>query len=327
RRSTLPDGSATASSSSWASAVTSATGAPPRSRAVAPVAEASAATRSSAGAAYLTHELRGRSGRRSQLRERLAQLPNRRLGDRVDDEDRLVGARRGELAQTRRDLACRALHRRDLDRTLPRGPIDGDEDAGAALDLCRSPARALRCRVNAGVERREALGRVPEPVVPAVPRVDVGERDGEHPLTLAPDHERRPARRRREQDAILDGVEPAGERDALACEQAPDDLERLLEPRDAAVERQAEGAELVLVPAGPDAEHEPAAADLVDRRGLLRKNRGRVEGEAGDERAERHPLGRRGERGQQRPDLPRPALGIAVEQVVSDPDRVEADLL
>ena len=51
---------------------------------------------------------------------------------------------------------------------------------------------------------------------------------------------------------------------------------------------------------------------------------------AGDERAELDTLGDRRQRGEHRPDLPRPALlaaVAAVEQVVAEPDRVEAHLL
>src|SRR5207302_5058723 len=97
-RSTWPDGNATASSSLSASAVTSATGAPPPSRAVAQGAEASAA-RTSASATYLTHALRRRTARRSELRHRVAEPANGPLCDQVDVEDRLVGASVDQLAQ------------------------------------------------------------------------------------------------------------------------------------------------------------------------------------------------------------------------------------
>jgi len=51
---------------------------------------------------------------------------------------------------------------------------------------------------------------------------------------------------------------------------------------------------------------------------------------AGDERPQPDARGRRGERAEQRPRLPRRALRLAVvpvEQVVADPDRVEPALL
>ncbi len=96
------------------------------------------------------------------------------------------------------------------------------------------------------------------------------------------------------------------------------------------VERQAEGAELLLVPARTEGRHEPAAAQLVDRRDLPRQDPGRVERRAGDERAERDPLGDAGQPGERRPAVPRATLRTpvpAVEQVVADPDGIEAALL
>ena len=88
---------------------------------------------------------------------------------------------------------------------------------------------------------------------------------------------------------------------------------------------------LGLVPAGAEAQDQAAAADLVDRRGLLREHRRRVEARRGDERPQADPAGRGGDRGEHRPALPRPArVGDprpAVQQVVADPDGVEADVL
>ena len=136
--------------------------------------------------------------------------------------------------------------------------------------------------------------------------------------------------RPRQDDEILRLPEPALERHPLAGERAPDDLERLLEARDAVVVGQAERAVLGLVPAGAEPEDEPAAAHLLDRRRHLRDQPGRMERGAGDERAELDTLGDRRQRGEHRPDLPRPALltaVAAVEQVVAEPDRVEALLL
>src|SRR5215211_4940211 len=122
----------------------------------------------------------------------------------------------------------------------------------------------------------------------------------------------------------------SGKRHADAPEQAAHDRERLLEARDPVVVRNPERAELGLVPARAEAEHEAPAADLVDRRGHLRDQPRRVTAGARDQRTEPHALGRRRERREQRPRLPRRALGppvAAVEQVVADPDRVEAALL
>jgi hypothetical protein len=91
------------------------------------------------------------------------------------------------------------------------------------------------------------------------------------------------------------------------------------------VERQPERAELVLVPACAEAEHEATAGDLRDRGGHLGDHRRRVKGHARHQRPELHTLGGGGKRSQHRPGLPRAALGstVAIEQVVTEPDRVE----
>ena len=86
--------------------------------------------------------------------------------------------------------------------------------------------------------------------------------------------------------AVARLVEAPVEVDRAVLQQRPDDRERLLEPVDAMVERDAERPELGLVPAGAEAEDQPAAADLVDRRGLLGEDGGVVERRAGDQRPE-----------------------------------------
>jgi hypothetical protein len=139
------------------------------------------------------------------------------------------------------------------------------------------------------------------------------------------DHQRDAPARRREQDHVIRAVELAGQADALGVEQAADDREGLREARDAAVIRDAEGVELAPVPAGAEAEDEAPAADLVDRRRHLGDQPRRVKAGAGDQRPDRHARRGRGQRGHQRPRLPRPA--VLIEQVVADPDRVEPDLL
>ena len=64
------------------------------------------------------------------------------------------------------------------------------------------------------------------------------------------------------------------------------------------VVREAEGPELDLVPAGAQAEDQPAAADLVDGGGLLGEHRRVVERGRGDQRPELDPLGDRGQAGE-----------------------------
>ena len=153
------------------------------------------------------------------------------------------------------------------------------------------------------------------------------ERGAEQPVAVGPEHHRHAPRRLREQHRVLDVCEAPLERHALAREQATHDLERLLEPRGALPERDAERAELGLVPAGADPEDEPSAAHLVDRRRHPGEDPGRVERRAGDQRAEPDAFGGRREGRERRPRVPRPAFGASVapvQQVVAEPDRVEA---
>ena len=208
--------------------------------------------------------------------------------------------------------------------------LELDQNARAALDLRRVTAGPHCGGTDPRVQLGEPFDRVAVAGVPRVPALDVRQRGRQHPLAVRADHQRHPARRARQQDRVVRLPEAAGQRRALAGEQLPDDLEGLLEPRDAVVVRQAEGAVLGLVPAGAEAEDEAAAADLGDRRRHLREQAGRVEARAGDERAERDPLGHGGECGEQGPGLPRAALGTtvtAVEEMIAEPDRVEADRL
>ena len=77
--------------------------------------------------------------------------------------------------------------------------------------------------------------------------------------------------------------------DGAVAQEGPDDRERFLEARDQMVGGEAEGAELRLVPAGAQAEDEAAAAQLIDRGGLLGEEGRVVEVRACDERAELDP--------------------------------------
>src|SRR5205823_2047297 len=85
--------------------------------------------------------------------------------------------------------------------------------------------------------------------------------------------------------------------------------------------------ELGNVPARAETEHEASTGELVDGGRHPRQQAGRMERGAGDERAELDALGDPGEPGERRPTVPRAAVRAAVEQVVADPDRVEAGLL
>ena len=158
----------------------------------------------------------------------------------------------------------------------------------------------------------------------------MGQGDPKHPLAVRADEDRRTARaRRRGQElAVTRLEEPTVEIDATLGKKGRIDREGLLEPRDPLVERKAEGAELRVVPARPETEDQPPAGDLVDRaRRAWRASPGR--GTRSPRRAARaDPLGRLGEGGEHRPHLPRPArrpVGVAVEQMVAEPDAVESD--
>ena len=86
---------------------------------------------------------------------------------------------------------------------------------------------------------------------------------------------------------------------------------------------------LVFLPAGADAELEPAAADDVDRRRHLRGEGGVPEPGADDHVAEPDALGRHRERGQDRERLERDLLGRPRHrvEVIEDPQRLEPELL
>src|SRR4051794_12234919 len=155
---------------------------------------------------------------RSDLSSMRSELAHGALGDRVDDEDRLVGAGVGELLQPGGEASARQGCHPGLDRSLAR-PVQANEHARAALHR----------RLDARTERGEALGRVAVVDVPGVPGVDVRQRDREHARAVGADHQRDAARGGRQQHGVVGTEVLARERDALGGEQAADDRERLLE--------------------------------------------------------------------------------------------------
>ena len=185
-----------------------------------------------------------------------------------------------------------------------------DEDRDRALDLARlAPDRRGRRR-----RRARAAGATPEAALPVslyqpfqASACAIVARSIRGPVRS--DHQRRPGRSRaaRQQLAVAGLVPAPVEVDRPVAQEAADDRERLLETIDAMVERVAIGAELGLVPARPEAQHEAPAAQLVDRGGLLGEQRRVVEVRAGDERPELDPRRRGRDRRQQRPGLPRAA--------------------
>ena len=215
-------------------------------------------------------------------------------------------------------------------RSLDGRRVELDEDGGAALNLARVAPCLLTRRVDPRVQLGEALGCVAVPRVPRVPPVDVRQGEAEHARADRAGHQRHPPSRLGQQHRVVHAPVAALERHALAREQAPDDLERLREPRHATLDRQPEDRVLDLDRAGAEPEHEAPARDLVDGRGHLRDEPGRMEARARDERAEPDAFRDGCEPGEHRPCLPRAALlapVAAVEEVVAEPDRLEADLL
>ena len=115
----------------------------------------------------------------------------------------------------------------------------------------------------------------------------------------------------------------------LAAPQLDEPVEPLVEqPRALArVARVAERRELaVAVAADADAEHEPAAAQAVERHRLARELRDPAPRRRGDERADAHALGRAGDRGHRDPRV-RELAGVLVDEVVPDEEAVPAPRL
>ena len=198
--------------------------------------------------------------------------------------------------------------------------------------------RCARCRRVRGrpraprrdllVQLREAIGRVAVVLEPGVPGVDMRQRAAQHARPVAADHQPRP-RAGEGRSAIVGPARSARERDALARQQAADDREGLLEARDAVVVREpnARNSGSFQPAPRPSTKRPPLTSSIVAAIFAIRpggwKPRMPRAGRA-------DPLGGGGQRPQQRPRLPGPALGpalIAVEEMVADPDRVEAALL
>ena len=141
-----------------------------------------------------------------------------------------------------------------------------------------------------------------------VPLVGVASRDPEHPRAMRRDEDRDPRLldRARLETRIVELVEAALEGRPLLRHQQADDLDRLLEPVDPLRGRRqvdAVAAVLVLVPAGPDPEDQPPAADVVDGDRLLQQDRRMAERVARHEDAQADARRPRGDRRQQRPRL------------------------
>src|SRR5207245_11340640 len=78
--------------------------------------------------------------------------------------------------------------------------------------------------------------------------------------------------------------------------------------------------------AGPEAKDDPAAADVVQRRGHLGEERGMSERDRRDERSEADALGQCGERSEDLPGLEPRRAPFPGHKVIGYPERVEAEL-
>src|SRR3990172_4690125 len=130
----------------------------------------------------------------------------------------------------------------------------------------------------------------------------------EHPRALAADQERRAARprRTRQQLAVARLEVAAVEVDLAVAQERANDREPLFEAIDPMVEWKAERPKLRLVPAGSKAEDQPSAGHFVHRCREFREHGGSVERGRRDKGPKPDPGRRRGDRRQERPDLPRP---------------------
>src|SRR5450759_4935947 len=265
------------------------------------------------------------------------QRVERRERDRVHHQLDVRDPLCREPAEDVRDLLRRARDGRD--RRLARSAHDPSRP-GREPDLDRERARhpgriaagVAACGIHAVAERGHAGRAIAERVEPRIPRVHVRDRDREHPRPRRADHERRAARPRPWRQLAVTGREVgAREIDRPVAEERPHDREGLLETADPVVEREAEGAELRLVPTGAEAQYESAATDLVDRGGLLGQHCRVVERRGGDQWTQQHARRDRGEAGENRPCLPgSPGTIVArppVDEVIAVPDGVEAQLL
>src|SRR4029079_8720463 len=124
---------------------------------------------------------------------------------------------------------------------------------------------------------------------------------------------------------VVEVMEAAVVAEALAVEQAPDDLDGLRQAIEtlagdrAAVER--ERSMLLLDPAAADAEDRPSATDVVDGRRHLRDESRVAERVRAHEMTDPRPGRDRGHGRQRRPALELRSVGVAlvVEEVIVDP--------
>ena len=154
-------------------------------------------------------------------------------------------------------------------------------------DLLRGPTGLPAGSIDRRDQRSHALGVVVEVRVPRVPGRDIRQGQSQHPGPVGADQEGRASRTGRpgKQLTVDQGVELAPVVDATFAQQGPNNRESLGEPGEPPVVGQPECFEFDLVPTGSDPEDEPAPADFVDRRCLLRQHRRVVKRERRHQRA------------------------------------------
>ena len=247
----------------------------------------------------------------------------------------MLDAGLGIAAHLSRQLLWRAGEGPGIHDPLPRlhrlaGGIEQiDLDADDARERRRVTTDVVASIVDPAVER---LHRGEVVLAVGVPGVGVAGGETEHALTAAADEDgwSLGTRAARAELAIAGGVVGALKVDVPGAQQGGNDLQRLLEAADAVVVGVAEGGVFGFVPAGAEPEDQPAAGDLVDGIGHLGDEGGVAEAGAGHEVSELHAPRCRCQRGQERPGVPGALLmdvGEAEEEVVRQPEGIEADLL
>ena len=196
------------------------------------------------------------------------------------------------------------------------------------FSIVRDVATDVRAMLAEDVERAADLLERPARVPAVRPQGDDPERLA-RPGAADQDRQLGLDRTRRAQ-RVVHRVEAALVAEPLAVEQPAHEHDRLVEPVEplarAAEELDAEAVVLALEPGAADAEHGPAARDVVERRGELGGQPRVAERVRADHQPEPDPRRHGAEPGQHAPALedrllPRPEDG---HQVVPRPDRVPA---
>src|SRR5688500_2698275 len=179
----------------------------------------------------------------------------------------------GKAPKYLRQFRCGSHERLFFRRLVPRLlAAEGDLDRRGALQAGRITADADAGLIHPLPKWWHGIGPGAAPDQPIVPQIGPLGPQTQHPRSrwhTSSHQDRWPsgARAARPQLAVPRLIVRAGEVDLPLAQERGDDGQRLLEAGGAVVEGVAEGAELRFVIAGPQAQNQPAAADLVDRVG------------------------------------------------------------